>query len=96
MFDIHVVIPYTKLYMIDIKNKLTDKYKLTNVVTIDCGKNIAYYYNPMENKKESSKDHQWASPWVQMKENKKESARDHQWVSPWVQMKEKKKERQRD
>ena len=38
-----------------IKSKLTDKYKLTNVVTIDCGKNIAYYYNPMENKKESVK-----------------------------------------
>lgn len=38
-----------------IKSKLTDKYKLTNIVTIDCGKNIAYYYNPMENKKESVK-----------------------------------------
>ena len=55
MFDIHVVIPYTKLYMNKIKSKLTDKYKLTNIVTIDCGKNIAYYYNPMENKKESVK-----------------------------------------
>jgi hypothetical protein len=55
MFDIHVVIPYTILYMNKIKSKLTDKYKLTNVVTIDCGKNIAYYYNPMENKKESVK-----------------------------------------
>jgi len=55
MFDIHDVIPNTKLYMQKIKSKLTDKYKLTNVVTIDCGKNIAYYYNPMDNNMESVK-----------------------------------------
>ena len=38
-----------------INSKLTEKYKLTNIVTIDCGKNIAYYYNPMVNDKESVK-----------------------------------------
>jgi hypothetical protein len=34
MFDIHDVIPNTKLYMNKIKSKLTDKYKLTNIVTL--------------------------------------------------------------
>ena len=38
-----------------INSKLTEKYKLTNIITIDCGKNIAYYYNPMVNDKESVK-----------------------------------------
>ena len=38
-----------------INSKLVEKYKLTNIVTIDCGKNIAYYYNPMENDKKSVK-----------------------------------------
>ncbi len=32
-----------------------ERYNLSNIVTIDCGKNIAYYYNPLENKKESIK-----------------------------------------
>lgn len=41
--------------MVNIKSKLTDKYKLTNVVTIDCGKNMAYYYNPKDNIKDSVK-----------------------------------------
>jgi hypothetical protein len=27
--------------MENIKSKLTDKYKLTNVVTIDCGQNVS-------------------------------------------------------
>lgn len=38
-----------------IKTKLTEKYKLNNIVTIDCGKNIAYYYNPLENPNQSIK-----------------------------------------
>ena len=38
-----------------IKSKLIEKYKLTNIVTIDCGKNMAYYYDPMVNDKESVK-----------------------------------------
>jgi len=32
-----------------------ERYNLSNIVTIDCGKNIAYYYNPAENMKESIK-----------------------------------------
>jgi len=37
------------------QNKLLKKHKLNNIITIDCGKNIAYYYNPLENKNESIK-----------------------------------------
>ena len=36
--------------MEEIKSRLLEKYKLTKIVTIDCGKNSAYYYNPSERK----------------------------------------------
>ena len=37
------------------KSKLMESNNLDNIVTIDCGKNIAYYYNPKEDKNKSVK-----------------------------------------
>lgn len=37
------------------KSKLMESNNLDNIVTIDCGKNIAYYYNPKEDKDKSVK-----------------------------------------